>query len=68
MISRIVAILRPICVAATIGIAFIAILSFWGWQLVSWATFWKLFFSYGALMIASMLICLIDQPKRHPGQ
>ena len=68
MISKIVSILRPICVASTIGLATILILCFWGWQVVTWDTFWKLFFSYGALMVASTLICYIDNPKHITGR
>ncbi|MBK5568663.1 hypothetical protein AB4Z34_35090 [Ensifer sp. 2YAB10] len=68
MISRIVAFLRPVSVAATIVMAAIAILCFWGFQIVSWETLWKLFFSYLALMIASSLICYIDDPKRLTGR
>lgn len=68
MISRIVMLLRPICVVATIALAAILILFFWGWEVVGWDTFWKLFFSYGALMSASMLICYIDDPTRITGR
>lgn len=68
MISRIASVLRPICVAATIAIAVILILCFWGWEIVTWDTFWKLFFSYAALMISSTLICYIDDPSRITGR
>jgi hypothetical protein len=68
MISRIVSVLRPICVAATIALAVVLILCFWGFQVVTWDTFWKLFFSYVALMIASTLICYIDDPRRLTGR
>lgn len=68
MISRIVAILRPTCVAATIGMSTILISSFWGWHIVGGDTLWKLLLSYGALMIASTLICYIDDPKKLTGR
>lgn len=68
MISRIIAVLRPSCVAATIALAVILVLCFWGWQVVTWDTFWKLFLSYAALMIASALICYIDDPRRITGR
>jgi hypothetical protein len=68
MITRIVSVLRPICVAATIALAVVLILCFWGIQVVSWDMFWKLFFSYVALMIASTLICYIDDPRRITGR
>ncbi len=68
MISRIVTVLRPVCVAATIAIAAVLILCFWGLQVVSWETFWKLFFSYLALIVASTMICYIDDPKRLIGR
>ncbi len=68
MISQIVTVLRPVCVAATIALAVVLILCFWGWEVVSWETFWKLFFSYVALMVASTLICYIDDPARLSGR
>lgn len=67
MISQIVYVLRPICVVATILLAAILVLCVWGWQVVTWDTFWKLFYSYIALMIASTLICYIDDPRRITG-
>jgi formate hydrogenlyase subunit 3/multisubunit Na+/H+ antiporter MnhD subunit len=68
MISRIVSILRPVCVAATIGLAIVLILCFWGWEIVTWETFWKLFFSYVTLVVGSTLICYIDDPSRITGR
>jgi hypothetical protein len=68
MISQIVTILRPVCVVATIAIAVTLILCFWGWQVVTWDTFWKLLLSYIALMVASTLICAIDNPARLSGR
>jgi hypothetical protein len=67
MIARIVIILRPVCVAATIALAVILILCFWDWQVVTWETFWKLFFSYIVLMSAYTLIYFIDDPRRITG-
>jgi hypothetical protein len=68
MISQIVSILRPVCVAATIILAVILVLCFWGYEIVTWETFWRLFFSYLALMVASTLICYIDDPSRITGR
>jgi hypothetical protein len=58
----------PICVAATILLATVLILCFWGRQVVSWDTFWKLFFSYLTLIVGSTLICYIDDPSRITGR
>lgn len=68
MISHVVSFLRPVCAAATIVLAATLILCFWGWEIVSWATFWKMVFSYLALFIASALICFIDDPRRITGR
>jgi hypothetical protein len=68
MISRLVSVLRPICVVATVVLAAILVLCVWGWEIVTWDTFWKLFFSYLALMTASTLICYIDDPNRITGR
>ncbi|TCQ03320.1 hypothetical protein C8J34_11234 [Rhizobium sp. PP-F2F-G36] len=68
MISRIVSILRPVCVAATIVMALILVLCFWEHKIVTWETFWKLFFSYITLILASTLICYIDNPSRITGR
>lgn len=64
MISGIVAVLRPACVAATIAIATMVIASLWGWSWVDWPTFWSLAFSYVALMLAGTAICFIDKSSR----
>ena len=68
MISKIVSILRPVCVAATIALAIVLILCFWGWEIVAWETFWKLFFSYVTLVAGSTLICYIDDTSRITGR
>jgi hypothetical protein len=67
MITLIVQILRPVCVASTIAMAALIIGYFWGWQPFSGDTFWKLFLSYVALMICSTLICYIDNPRNLRG-
>jgi hypothetical protein len=41
---------------------------FWGWQIVIWHTLWKPLCSYVALMIASTLICCIDDPRTLTGR
>ncbi|RYC17655.1 hypothetical protein [Ciceribacter ferrooxidans] len=68
MITRIVNVLRPVCVVATIALATLFALSFWGIELVTTATFWKLFLTYLVLMIGSTLICFIDNPSRITGR
>lgn len=68
MISRIISVLRPVCVAATISMAGLLVLCLWGLEIVSWDVFWKLFFTYVALMLTSTLICYIDDPKHLTGK
>lgn len=63
-----ISVLRPACVVATIAVAVLTVLCLWGWQLVDWSTYWKLFFSYCALMVASTTICYIDNPKNLIGR
>jgi hypothetical protein len=68
MITQIVNVLRPVCVVATIALATLFALCFWGIELVTTATLWKLFLTYLALMIGSTLVCYIDDPRRITGR
>ncbi len=68
MISRIIKVLRPLCVLSTVVFGIILTLCFWGIEVVSWDTFWRLTFSYLALMVASTVICYIDDPGRVIGR
>ena len=68
MITKLVNILRPVCVAATIALTVLLIICVWGWELMEWDTFWRLFYSYLVLMLASTVICYIDNPKRITGR
>jgi hypothetical protein len=62
MIARVIRTLRPICVCATVFIAVLTIASLWGFQLVSGEVYFKLLFSYGALVFGSVLVCWIEGP------
>ena len=68
MTAKLISVLRPVCVISTIALAVIIVLSFWGWELVSWDMFWKLALSYLVLVAASTLVCYIDNPKNLTGR
>ncbi len=67
MISKIVFVLRPACVAATISLAVLVYLLV-GMADRKLGDLLEIFFSYLAFVIASTFICYIDDPKRLTGR
>lgn len=68
MIAKIVELLRPFCVACTLLLAILTILSFWGWDLLPSDIYWKIFFSYLALLVTYAVVSFIDDPHRFRGR
>lgn len=63
MITLLCKFLRPFCVTCTLLMMFLIITWFWGMELLSGETLWRLLVSYAVLMIGSLVVFYIEDPQ-----